>query len=109
MLGYHSARQSSWKGGTMKAQQSTSSKHGNSWQLQEAKNRLSQVVDHALHDGPQTITLRGKPAAVVISVEAFQKLSQPKTTLKDFFQQSPLRDVELNITRSKDLPRKVDL
>ena len=38
-----------------------------SWQLQEAKSRLSQVVDHALREGPQTITLRGKPAVVVVS------------------------------------------
>ena len=42
------------------------------WQLQEAKNRLSQLVDHAQHEGPQTITLRGKPTAVVISVKTLK-------------------------------------
>ncbi|MDI6754850.1 MAG: type II toxin-antitoxin system Phd/YefM family antitoxin [Thermodesulfobacteriota bacterium] len=47
------------------------------WQLPEAKNRLSQLVDHARHEGPQTITLCGKPTAVVISVEDFEKLTRP--------------------------------
>jgi prevent-host-death family protein len=83
--------------------------HEREWQLQEAKNRLSQVVDSALHDGPQTITLRGKPAAVVVSFEEFKKLTQPRTSLSQFFRQSPLHDVELDLDRSHDLGREVDL
>jgi len=79
------------------------------WQLQEAKNRLSQVLDHAVHEGPQTITLRGKPTAVVISVEEFERLTRPRTRLVDFFRKSPLHGVELDLDRSKDLPREVDL
>ena len=79
------------------------------WQLQEAKNRLSQVLDHALHEGPQTITLRGKPTAVVISVEEFERLTRPRTRLSDFFRKSPLHGVKLDLERSKDLPREVDL
>jgi prevent-host-death family protein len=79
------------------------------WQLQEAKNRLSQVVDQALHNGPQTITLRGKPAAVVISVDEFRVLTAPKTPLSSFFRQSPLNGVELELERSQDLPRNLDL
>ncbi|HEU0265291.1 MAG TPA: type II toxin-antitoxin system Phd/YefM family antitoxin [Geobacterales bacterium] len=79
------------------------------WQLQEAKNRLSQVVDQALHDGPQTITLRGKPAAVVVSFEEFRALTAPRTGLAQFFRQSPLRNVELDYSRSSDLPREVEL
>jgi prevent-host-death family protein len=79
------------------------------WQLQEAKNRLSQVVDQALHDGPQTITLRGKPAAVVISAEQFDSLTRPRTSLTKFFRQSPLHGIELDLTRSKELPREIEL
>jgi len=60
-----------------------------SWQLQEAKSRLSQVVDHALREGPQTITLRGKPTVVVISFDEFQNLTRPSTSLREFFRQSP--------------------
>ena len=80
-----------------------------SWQLQEAKSRLSQVVEHALREGPQTITLRGKPAVVVVSFEEFQNLIRPSTSLRDFFRQSPLYDTELDLERSKDVSREVPL
>lgn len=83
--------------------------HEREWQLQEAKNRLSQVVDSALHDGPQTITLRGKPAAVLVSFEEFKKLTQPRSTLSQFFRQSPLHDAELDLSRSADFSREVEL
>jgi prevent-host-death family protein len=83
--------------------------HDREWQLQEAKNRLSQVVDSALHDGPQTITLRGKPAAVVVSFEEYRKLTLPRIGLSRFFRESPLHDVELVISRSADLSREVEL
>jgi len=79
------------------------------WQLQEAKNRLSQVVDQALHDGPQTITLRGKPAAVVVSVKTFEKITCPRISLTEFFRQSPLQGMEIDLTRKKDFSRRVDL
>lgn len=35
------------------------------WQLQEAKNKLSEVIRRAREEGPQIITVRGEPAAVV--------------------------------------------
>jgi len=80
-----------------------------SWQLQEAKSRLSQLVDHALREGPQTITLRGKPAVVVVSFEKFQTLTRPTTSLREFFRQSPLCGADLDLERSQDLPREVQL
>jgi prevent-host-death family protein len=93
----------------MKTNKMDRSPHEREWQLQEAKNRLSQVVDSALHDGPQTITLRGKPTAVVISFEEFRKLTQPRTTLSQFFRQSPLHDIDLDLRRSDDLSCEVEL
>jgi prevent-host-death family protein len=80
-----------------------------SWQLQEAKSRLSRVVDHALREGPQTITLRGKPAVVVVSFEEFQNLTRPSTSLREFFRESPLHDTDLDLERSKDVTREVHL
>jgi len=80
-----------------------------SWQLQEAKSRLSQVVEHALREGPQTITLRGKPAVVVVSFEEFQNLTRPCTSLREFFRQSPLYGTDLDLGRSKDVSREVQL
>jgi len=93
----------------MKSNKASRLPHDREWQLQEAKNRLSQVVDLALHDGPQTITLRGKPSAVVVSFDEYRKLTLPRTGLSQFFRQSPLHDVALDFSRSDDLPREVEL
>lgn len=38
------------------------------WQVQEAKNRFSEVIDRALHDGPQVVTRHGKPVVRVVAV-----------------------------------------
>ena len=80
----------------------------NMWQLQEAKNRLSAVVEEALHHGPQIITRRGQEAVVVLSIKDYRKMAEPDQNLVDFFQCSPLHGVEIDLTRSKDLPREVE-
>ena len=79
------------------------------WQLQEAKNRFSEVVEKALRNGPQIVRKRGVDTVVIVSVEEYRKLTRPKTTLVDFFRKCPLKGVELDLKRSKDLPREVDL
>jgi prevent-host-death family protein len=45
------------------------------WQLQDAKARFSEVVQRARRDGPQTVTLRGERAAVVLSAEDYDRLA----------------------------------
>lgn len=45
-----------------------------SWQLQEAKNRLSAVVDAAIAGQPQQVTRRGEPVVVVIAAEDYERL-----------------------------------
>jgi antitoxin Phd len=77
------------------------------WQLQDAKNRFSEVVDNALKNGPQEITRRGKKTAVVLSMDDYRRLKRRKSSLVDFFRTSPLADIE--IKRGKDLPRDIDL
>ena len=47
------------------------------WQLQEAKNRLSEVVRRAREEGPQTITVRGDPTVVVLSTAEYERLKPP--------------------------------
>ena len=80
------------------------------WQLQEAKNRLSEVVRKAREEGPQTITLHGVDAVVVVDAEEYNKLARkPRGTLVEFFRKSPLAGVRLNISRSRDTGRSVDL
>ena len=50
-----------------------------SWQLQEAKNRLSEVVDEALKEGPQVITRRGVETAIVLSSARVPSTLAPST------------------------------
>lgn len=40
------------------------------WQVQEAKNRLSELLDKAASEGPQVITRHGRPVAKVVSLDA---------------------------------------
>jgi prevent-host-death family protein len=79
------------------------------WQLQEAKNRFSEVVRKASEEGPQTVTKHGKDSVVVLSAEDYRKLEQPKTSLVEFFQTSPLSKVEIDLKRDKSFSRQVDL
>ena len=79
------------------------------WQLQEAKNHLSEVVRKARSEGPQIITLHGADAAVVVSAQDFGKFTRPKGKLVDFFRKSPLIGIKLDIARSKDTGREIGL
>ena len=80
----------------------------NTWQLQDAKNRFSEVVDEA-QSGPQLITRRGKSAAVVVSVEYFERLVESNGRLIDLLRKAPRVPGGLVVDRSKDTGRKVDL
>jgi prevent-host-death family protein len=79
------------------------------WTLQDAKNRFSEVVEHALNEGPQTITRRGKETAVLLSVGVFRALSAGKGDLVRFFRQSPLADADIDLDRRRDYGREVGL
>ena len=81
----------------------------NRWQLQTAKNRLSNLVDKALKEGPQIITRRGKEAVVVVAVDHFRLLSGKRMSLVEFLQSSPLSGVDLDIDRASDAAREVEL
>ncbi len=71
------------------------------WQLQDAKNKFSQVVEQAISEGPQVITRHGVETVIVLAYEEYRRmlLSQPR--LGDFFRQSPLAGAELDLTRDK--------
>ena len=79
------------------------------WQLQDAKNRFSALVRKAREEGPQMITLHGRDAVVVVSANEYGKLSRPRGNLVDFFRKSPLVGVELDLVRSLDTGRRIDL
>lgn len=79
-----------------------------SWQLQDAKNRFSEVVERAINEGPQLVTRRGKSAVIVMAAEEFKKFGAKETSLVEFFRQSPLCGVDLDLTRVNELGREVD-
>jgi antitoxin Phd len=79
------------------------------WQLQDAKNRFSEVVNKALDEGPQIVTRRGKEVVVVLSSDEYAELKKSQPSLVEFFRQSPLVGVELDLERDQSLPRAFDL
>ncbi len=81
----------------------------NHWQLQDAKNKFSNLVEKARSKGPQIVTKHGRETVVVLSIEEYKKLIKPKKDLVKFFQTSPLASVELDLTRTKDIPRDIEL
>ncbi len=64
------------------------------WQLQDAKNRLSEVVEEAVTHGPQVITKRGVETAVILSYADYRRLQLGQAKLSDFFRHSPLVDTD---------------
>ena len=75
----------------------------NIWQLQEAKNQFSLVVDNALSQGAQTITRHGEPTVVVISVTEYKKLQPARKKLVEMLRSCPVKDLDLK--RIRDYPR----
>jgi len=85
---------------------------GPEWQVQTAKARFSEVFRLARTEGPQRITRQGKEGVVMISDELYQRLTvtsrQPKS-LVQFFRESPLVGVKLDLERDKDTGRDIAL
>ena len=78
------------------------------WQLQEAKQRFSQLVRSAVDEGPQVVTRRGEEVVVVVSTAEFQRLSGRVPDFKDFLLSLPDLD-SLEIRRAGDVGRLVEL
>ncbi len=78
------------------------------WQVQEAKQRFSELVRRATSDGPQTVTRHGQAVAVVVSAEEYERLTKPKVSFKDYLLSGPDLS-ELDLTRQKEYPREIEL
>jgi antitoxin Phd len=80
----------------------------NEWQLQEAKNKFSEVVNRAQSSGPQAITKHGKKTAVVLSFQNYQRIKKRQGgDLVEFFRRSPITGMDFK--RTRDFPREVRL
>lgn len=83
--------------------------HNHVWTVADAKARLSEVIETARRDGPQTITKNGRPTVVVVSMEEWERKTIRSGSLAEFLLKSPLRGADLDIERSKDDAREIDL
>ena len=84
----------------------------NSWQLQDAKARFSELFRRARAEGPQVVTRQGKEAVVIIPAEEFERLknrSRQPQSLVEFFAKSPLAGANLDLERSDDYGRDIEL
>lgn len=79
-----------------------------SWQLQEAKQRFSELVRRALRDGPQVVSRHGEDVVVIISMEDFKRLTRQGLDFKGFLL-AERNWPELQIERSSEPAPKVEL
>ncbi|MFD0885311.1 type II toxin-antitoxin system Phd/YefM family antitoxin [Streptosporangium algeriense] len=79
------------------------------WQLQEAKQRFSEVIRRALSEGPQTVTRHGEEVAVVIDITEYRRLRGENPDFGRFLLSAPDWDDDVEFPRDRDLPRTVHL
>lgn len=78
------------------------------WQLQTAKQRFSELVERARHEGPQVVTKHGKAAVVIVSAEDYERLSGSEPSLVEFIRSAPDFDL-LDLSRAEDRGRNVEI
>ena len=79
------------------------------WTVAEAKAKFSEIIERAISEGPQTITRKGRTAAVVVGAEEWQRKTKRAGNLAEFFAGSPLRGSGLKVHRRKAQSRKISL
>jgi prevent-host-death family protein len=79
-----------------------------SWQVQEAKQRFSELVRRAYDEGPQIVTRHGEEVVVVVAAEEFRRLTGSKPDFKTFLLTGPDLGA-LDLERERGLPREDDL
>jgi prevent-host-death family protein len=78
------------------------------WQLQEAKQRLSELIRSAQSDGPQFVTRHGEEVAVVLDIAEYRRLRGGSRDFREFLLSCPHTDL-LEIDRPTEVARAVDL
>jgi prevent-host-death family protein len=77
------------------------------WQVQEAKQRFSELLRVAHVDGPQFVTRHGREVAVVIDIADYRHLRGDEAGFKDYLLSGPRFD-GLALSRSGEHPRIID-
>jgi len=81
------------------------------WQVQEAKQRFSELLRQVHDDGPQAITRHGEEVAVVVDIAWYREMTGEKKDLTIFLTQMPHGDElarELEHVRSREPARSFD-
>jgi antitoxin Phd len=78
------------------------------WQVQDAKTRLSEVIERARAEGPQMITKHGKECAVVLSIEDYRVLVAHRPDFKSYILEGP-KVGDFTIERDRGVGRTVEL
>lgn len=78
------------------------------WQLQDAKQRFSELIRSVQTDGPQFVTRHGEEVAVVIDIAEYRRLRGGEEDFKDFLRSAPDMDL-LEIERLASPARTIDL
>lgn len=77
------------------------------WQIQDAKQRFSELIRTAHDDGPQVVTRHGQEIAVVIDIVEYRHLRGQFVEFKDYLRSGPEFD-DLDLGRPGDAPRTLD-
>lgn len=78
------------------------------WQVQEAKTRLSEVIEEAQKKGPQIITRHGTERAVVLSIADYRALVAHRPSFRNYLLGGPKFD-DFDMERQQDTGREVTL
>ena len=79
------------------------------WQLQEAKSNFSALIKRAASGDAQTVTVHGKPTAVVVSAEEYARLTRRRGKLSSALLRPDLAAEDLDISRNRDSGRSIEL
>ena len=86
------------------------------WQIQDAKQRFSEMIRAVLNEGPQVITRHGEDVAVVVDIGEYRRLTRPAVDLAAILLGGPKFDdgaaeafAEIEAERKADFGRVVDL
>ena len=79
------------------------------WQLQEAKGNFSQLIKRAAGGDAQVVTVHGKPTAVVVSADEYARLTRRRGKLSSALLRPDLAAEDLDISRSRDSGRDIEL
>ena len=86
------------------------------WQIQEAKQRFSEMIRAVTTEGPQVITRHGEDVAVVVDIDEYRRLTRPAVDLASILLGGPKLDdsatdvfAEIEAGRKADFGRMVDL